>query len=128
MSIATTAPTKAEELAAVQELARRLGPSSYLGPWLLDCLPILRACMASDFIPDGPLKMHNDAAMARSEAMREAFEIREQARKDGAGHREQGKKEAAAILAAAQAEGDRARETAWNALRQARCRGSQLQP
>ena len=119
MNNTTTAPTKAEELAAVQELARRLGPSSYLGPWLTDCLSMLRDCMASDFIPDGPLKMHNDAAMARGEAMQEAFEIREQARKDGAGHREQGRKEAAAILAAAQAEADRVRETAWSALRQA---------
>ena len=119
MSNTTTTPTKAEELAAVQELARRLGPDSYLGPWLLDCLSMLRDCMASDFIPDGPLKMHTDAAMARGEAMKEAFEIREQARKDGAGHREQGRKEAAAILAAAQAEADRVRETAWSALRQA---------
>ena len=111
--------TKLEELSHVAELAQRLGPDSYLGTWLADCLPMLRDCMASDFIPEGPLKMHNDAAMARSDAMREAFEIREQARKDGAGHREQGRKEGAAILAAAQVEADRVRQAAWSALRQA---------
>ena len=111
--------TKLDELSHVAELAQRLGPDSYLGPWLADCLPMLRDCMASDFIPDGPMKMHSDAAMARSDAMREALEIREQARKDGAGHREQGRKEAAAILRVAQAEADRVRGAAWGALRQA---------
>ena len=111
--------TKLEELSHVAELAQRLGPDSYLGPWLADCLPMLRDCMASDFIPDGPLKMHNDAAIARTEAITEAFEIREQARKDDLADRELSRKEADVILADAQKEADRIRETALSALRRA---------
>jgi cell division septum initiation protein DivIVA len=111
--------TKLEELSHVAELAQRLGPDSYLGPWLADCLPMLRDWMAGDFIPDGPLKMHSQAAMARNNAIGEASEILEQARKDDFDRRELSRKQAAAILANAQKEADRIRETAWSALRQA---------
>lgn len=111
--------SKLDELARLAELAQALGPDSYLGPWLADCLPMLRDCLASDFIPEAPLKMHSDAARARGDAQREAFDIREQGRTDGARHREQGRQEAAAIIAAAHADADRIRGSAWQALRQA---------
>ena len=111
--------TKLDELARVAELAQALGPETYLGPWLRDALPYLRDCLQSDFLPDSALNMHNQAAMARGEAMREAFEIREAARNDAAMHREQGRKEAAALIAAAQNEADRIKGNAWQAIRRA---------
>jgi hypothetical protein len=111
--------TKLEELSRVAELAAALGPDSYLGQWFTDALPMLRDLLQQDLIPEAPLKMHSDAAAARGEALREAFEIRERARLDAAQHREQGRKEAAAIVADAHADADRIRGRAWQALRTA---------
>jgi len=111
--------TKLEELSHVAELSQRLGPDSYLGTWLAECLPMLRDCMAQDFIPDSPAKMHNEAAIVRCDAINEAFKIREQTRQDLATQREEVKKEKALILADAQKQASRIRETAWSALRQA---------
>jgi len=43
--------TKSEEIAAIKQLAEKLGPDSYCGPWLLSQLPGIEADIRSDIRP-----------------------------------------------------------------------------
>ncbi len=47
----TQAPTKADEISAVRQLADQLGAYSYLGPWFQDALPFLLDSLRSDIRP-----------------------------------------------------------------------------
>lgn len=47
----TNPMTKKQELEIIAEAASRLGPDSYLGPWLTQLLPELEQAMRSDTIP-----------------------------------------------------------------------------
>lgn len=47
----TNPMTKKQELEIITEAASRLGPDSYLGPWLTQLLPELEQAMRSDTIP-----------------------------------------------------------------------------
>lgn len=114
-----TAPTKAQELQALQELAEQLGPSSYLGGWILETLPYLSDCLSRDFIPESAEKMAGDAAIARCDALSEAYKMREEARINAAAMRDLARKEAAAILTDARLQADRIRGNALHAVQRA---------
>jgi hypothetical protein len=43
--------TKAQELTIIKETIERLGPNSYLGPWLNSMLPSLKFDLRNDFPP-----------------------------------------------------------------------------
>lgn len=60
--------TKKKELDAVRDLAKELGPDSYLGPWLESILPELESDLRSDILPTLSLKQAKDRA--RDEALR----------------------------------------------------------
>ena len=82
--------TKAQEIDALRDLAHKLGPDSYTGPWLLDNLPAIEADMRSD-LPPAPRwsevrSLHAtaiaDAKHIRAEAERERQRIIDGARAD----------------------------------------------
>lgn len=77
-----TVTTKAEELAAVRALADRLGPESYLGPWLADALPWLADQLRADLYPQGAQQMTEEASRFRADACIDAIAIRNQAQAD----------------------------------------------
>ncbi|WP_322765750.1 V-type ATP synthase subunit E family protein [Cyanobium usitatum] len=111
----TTAPTKAEELAALRELASRLGPDSYLGPWLLDCLGYLAAEITADIRPTSPAEMYRQASEWRINAEAASRLMRAEARQalDNANAT------ADQVLAKAQAEAEEIRERLASAIRSA---------
>lgn len=115
----TTTPTKSEELEALRALGERLGPSSYLGEWILETLPYLSDCLSRDFIPESAEKMAGDAAIARCDALSEAYKIREEARINAAAMRDLARQEAAAMLADARAQADRIKANALHAVQRA---------
>ena len=115
----TTARTKDQELAALQQLAADMGPNSYLGPWLMDAYPWLADQLRSDYMPQRARAMAEEAARVRAAAYDTAAAIRKEAREQAAADREQGRKEAAALIAAAQNEADRIKGNAWQAIRRA---------
>ena len=107
----TTTPTKADELAAVEALAAQLGPNSYLGPWLRDALPWLADQLRCDYTPQRAREMAEDAARVRAEACCDAIAMRQSAQLEGASsHTEE-------LKAKAEAEADRIRGRAWQAIR-----------
>jgi hypothetical protein len=89
--------TKLEELAALAETVQRLGPDSYLGPWLAESLPTLRGWVQSDMFPPTAEALALQAAADRqqaadilkaanaehSAALARCEEMRRQARADG---------------------------------------------
>jgi len=110
-----TTITKAEELAAVQQLAEHLGPDSYLGPWLADALPWLADQLASDLIPQPASQLQQQAARAKAEACCDAIAIRQAASLEARQllercHQQQEK---------AASEVEQIKGRAWDALRQA---------
>ena len=56
--------TKQSEIDALRDLATRLGPESYIGPWILDSLPWIADQMRSDM----PLQTAADMALASERA------------------------------------------------------------
>ena len=44
--------TKNQELQLIRDAIQRLGPGSYLGPWLADQLPSIEGALASDHPPE----------------------------------------------------------------------------
>jgi hypothetical protein len=60
--------TKLEELAILAETVQRLGPNSYLGPWLADSLPTLRGWVQSDMFPPTAEALALQAAADRHQA------------------------------------------------------------
>lgn len=60
--------TKNEELTAVAELIERLGPDSYLGPWLRESLPTLRGWIESDMFPPTAEALARQASADRHQA------------------------------------------------------------
>jgi len=42
---------KNEEIQVIRDAILRLGPGSYLGPWLADQLPSIESALASDYAP-----------------------------------------------------------------------------
>jgi len=43
---------KSEELQLIRDAVQRLGPGSYLGPWLSDQIPSIKGALASDYPPE----------------------------------------------------------------------------
>ena len=60
--------TKLEELAILAETVQRLGPNSYLGPWLAESLPTLRGWIESDMFPPSAESLALQAAADRHQA------------------------------------------------------------
>jgi hypothetical protein len=89
--------TKPEELAVMAEAIQRLGPESYLGPWLAESLPTLRRWIETDFYPPTAEALAAQAAADRHQAaellkaastehtaaLARCEEMRRQARADG---------------------------------------------
>ena len=44
--------TKSEELQVIRDAISKLGPDSYLGPWLADQMPSIESALASDYPPE----------------------------------------------------------------------------
>ncbi|MCP9940986.1 hypothetical protein KBY70_01025 [Cyanobium sp. ATX 6E8] len=113
----TTTPTKADELAAVEALAAQLGPSSYLGPWLRDALPWLADQLRCDYTPQRARAMAEEAARVRAEACCDAIAIRQAAQLDARRLLEGTSAQAEQLKAQAEADADRIRGRAWQAIR-----------
>jgi cell division septum initiation protein DivIVA len=111
----TAAPTKQEELAILQFAADQLEGSSYLGQWLRETIPFLRQSLASDWIPESAVRMQDQGARFRQEALLEAKAIREEAQAQADRIRKEAEATAERMVKAAQDERDRA----WNAVRAA---------
>ena len=60
--------TKNEELSILRDTIARLGPNSYVGPWLLDQLPWIESDMRSD-IP--PMSSYSQCRTVRAEELEE---------------------------------------------------------
>ena len=60
--------TKNEELSILRDAIARLGPNSYLGPWLEDQLPWIESDMRSD-IP--PMSSYSQCRAVRAEELEE---------------------------------------------------------
>lgn len=92
--------TKAEEMEILEDAIRRLGPDTYLGPWLQDVLEEVRGLVRSDIFPELCIR---DAAQEVRCMLENAGGARrlilEEAHKDGARIRE----EAAAFVMQAHA-------------------------
>lgn len=72
--------TKDEELAVLREAAAKLGPYSYIGPWLLEQLPFIERDVQND-IPPTPTVAGSraEAEQIVKDAERDAFRIFETA-------------------------------------------------
>lgn len=79
---------KAQEIEILTEAANKLGPNSYLGPWLLEIKPELESILRSDFLPQLSLR----------EAEATASRIVEEAKNKANGIEMQARKEAFAIV------------------------------
>lgn len=86
--------TKSDELQVIREAISKLGPDSYLGPWLADQLPSIESALASDYPPEA-------YALSIREARIHCETLVNQA-----------KKESEAILARAKADAEKQREAA----------------
>lgn len=117
MTATTTTHTKAEELAALRALAQRLGPSSYLGPWLTDALPWLEDQLRCDYMPQRARAMAEEAARIRAEAACDAVAMRQSAQLEARRLLEGVSKKADEITRAAQESAEATRGRAWDALR-----------
>lgn len=97
--------TKTEELAILRDAAERLGPDSYLGPWLLSRIEAIEHAILGDVMPlwIDPVEAMREARETTQAAMREASEIRDDAIQDA-------KVEAARIIARATRDADETRE------------------
>ena len=111
----TTAPTKTEELAALRELASRLGPDSYLGPWLLDAMHYLAAEITADIRPTSPAEMYRQASEWRINAEAASRLMRAEARQT----LDNANETADAVIAKAHAEAQEIRERVAGAIRSA---------
>lgn len=60
--------TKDQELEILRDTIARLGPNSYVGPWLLDQLPWIESDMRSD-IP--PMSSYSQCRTVRAEELEE---------------------------------------------------------
>lgn len=105
-------PTKTEEIEAIAALSRQLGPNSYIGPWLANALPYLRAQLNSDLMPEDPELIWRRAEQFKAQAIKDAQSIRavaeEEARKILQRAREKADRETSATKA-----------RAWRALAEA---------
>ena len=115
----TSTPTKEEEIAALRAVGDQLGPHSYLGPWIRDALPWLADQLRCDYMPQRARAMAEEAARIKAAAISTADAIRAEARQLAAADLERGRKQAALLIADAQAEADRIKGSAWQAVRQA---------
>ena len=57
--------TKSDEIKAMQSLVERLGPDSYLDPWLRDARPFLADCVACDLPPLSAAELQQQAGADR---------------------------------------------------------------
>lgn len=115
--MSTTTRTKAEELAAVRALAEQLGPSSYLGPWLADALPWLEDQLRCDYFPQRARAMAEEAARVKAEACCDAIATRQSAQLEARRLLEGTSAQAEQLKAQAEAEAERIRGRAWQAIR-----------
>lgn len=84
--------TKSEEIQVIREAISRLGPGSYLGPWLADQLPSIESALASDYGPEAyafsiaEARIHCEKLV--SQALEEAEKTRARAKADAEAERE----------------------------------------
>jgi len=109
-----TTPTKTEELEGLRALIDRLGPDSYLGPWLLDAFDHLEANIRADIPPLNAMDQYRIATKQRLDTEASCQQMRAQARHT----LDQAQATAGAITGQAQAEADNIRGRAWSALNQ----------
>jgi hypothetical protein len=112
-----TALTKAQELAAVRALAEQLGSASYLGPWLADALPWLEDQLRCDYFPQRARAMAEEAARVKAEACCDAIAIRQTAQLEARRLLEGTTTQAKQLKTQAEADADRIRGRAWQAIR-----------
>jgi len=106
-------PTKAEEIEAMRSLVDRLGPDSYLGPWLRDALPFLADCITCDLPPLSAAELLQQAAADRLAAYR----LRQEAQLECRQLLESTTSRAEALLQQAQLDAERLKDRAWQAIR-----------
>jgi F0F1-type ATP synthase membrane subunit b/b' len=102
--------TKAQELAILDATIAKLGPDSYLGPWLSE----QRACIEADLAADGFMR-----ASTLREAREQVTHLIDAARADAQRIRAEALAEATRLREAAQQDIDRARSYARGQLEQA---------
>lgn len=64
--------TKEQEIAILRETAQRLGPCSYMGPWLAESLPWLADTIACDVFPRSIESAHKVAEQMKQRGRDEA--------------------------------------------------------
>ena len=106
-------PTKAEEIEAMRSLVERLGPDSYLGPWLRDALPFLADCITCDLAPLSAADLQQQAAADRLAA----YCLRQEAQMECRQLLESTTSRADALLQQAQIDAERLKDRAWQAIR-----------
>jgi hypothetical protein len=107
-------PTKTEELEGLRALIDRLGPDSYLGPWLLDAFDQLADQVRADMTPLSAAEQYRIATQHRFDTEARCQQMRAQAR-----HAlDQAQATAGAITGQARIEADNIRGRAWSALNQ----------
>jgi F0F1-type ATP synthase membrane subunit b/b' len=114
-----TTTTKTDELAAMRELADRLGPDSYLGPWLLDAIDYLAADIRADIIPTSARAHWQAATDWRIETEAACRAMRDEARTALDKAHATADRLVAEARAKAEEQADRARERMAAAIRRA---------
>ncbi len=66
------AVSKEQEIAILRETAQRLGPCSYMGPWLTESLPWLADAIACDVFPRSIESAHKTAEQIKQRGRDEA--------------------------------------------------------
>jgi hypothetical protein len=109
-----TTPTKTEELEGLRALIDKLGPDSYLGPWLLDAFDHLEANIRADIPPLNAMDQYRIATRQRLDTEAACRQMRDEARLT----LDQAHAQAGAITGKARIEADDIRGRAWSALNQ----------
>ena len=105
--------TKNEELTLLDQTIAKLGPDSYLGPWLQAVRADVEATIRSDFYPAA---VPSDAAKALAEAREEALAIRREALAYREQQTERARVEVQALVDTAKSNARRALQRALEAL------------
>jgi len=109
-----TTPTKTEELEGLRALIDRLGPDSYLGPWLLDAFDQLADQVRADIAPLSAADQYRIATQHRLDTEARCNEIRLDIERT----LREAKTRAEIITNQARVEADDIRGRAWSALNQ----------
>jgi hypothetical protein len=112
--MANTTPTKTEELEGLRALIDRLGPDSYLGPWLLDAFDHLEASIRADVAPPNAMDQYRIATKQRLDTEARCNAIRLDVERT----LREATTRAEIITNQAQVEADNIRARAWQTLNQ----------